>query len=99
MRAVSWRDTIWQLATRLLPPGTNESQPLPAERPDFGLDALDFVELVQQVEQPFGFRFSADQLADLRAVHLVLHRAAPHRRQLYAAFFTHLMQQADWLDQ
>jgi hypothetical protein len=72
----------------------------PAERPDFGLDALDFVELVQQVEQHFGFRFSADQLADLRAAQLVLNRAAPRwRRQLYAAFFAQLMQKGDWLDQ
>lgn len=99
MRATSWRDTIWQQAVRLLPPDISE-QPPPAGRPDFGLDALDFVELVQQVEQHFGFRFSAEQLADLRAAQLVLSSAAPPlRRQLYAEFFAQLMQQADWLDQ
>ena len=100
MRATSWRDTIWQQAVRLLPPDTPEQLPPPAGRPDFGLDALDFVELVQQVEQHFSFRFSAEQLADLRAAQLVLRRAAPPvRRQLYAEFFAQLMQQADWLAQ
>jgi hypothetical protein len=96
MRATSWRETVWQQAVRLLPPATDERL-TPPPRPDFGLDALDFVELVQQVEQHFGFRFSAEQLADLRAAQLVLNRAAPPlRKQLYAEFFAQLMQQEDW---
>jgi acyl carrier protein len=95
MQATSWRETVWQQAVRLLPPATDERPP--PTRPDFGLDALDFVELVQQVEQHFGFRFSAEQLADLRAAQLVLNRAAPPlRKQLYAEFFAQLMQQEDW---
>jgi len=78
----------------------DERQPRPATRPDFGLDALDFVELVQQVEQHFGFRFSAAQLADLRAAQLLLNSAAPHlRKQLYAEFFAQLLQQENWVGQ
>jgi acyl carrier protein len=100
MRATSWRETVWQQAVRLLPPATDERPPPPPTRSDFGLDALDFVELVQQVEQHFGFRFSAEQLADLRAAQLVLNRAAPPlRKQLYAEFFAQLMQQEDWQNQ
>ena len=99
MRATTWRDSIWQQAVRLLPPDTNSQPPPSAGRPDFGLGALDFVELVQQVEQHFNFRFSAEQLADLRGVQLVLNGAPlPLRRQLYAEFFAQLMQQGDWLD-
>ncbi|MCB2411079.1 acyl carrier protein [Hymenobacter sp. BT178] len=98
MRATSWRDTIGQLAVRLLPPDTNEPPPS-AGRPDFGLSALDFVELLLQVEQHFNIRFSAEQLEDLRVAQLVLNRAAaPLWRQLYAEFFAQLMQHGDWLD-
>jgi len=100
MRVISWRETIRQQAVGLLPPDIDKQQPWPASRPDFGLDALDFVELLQQVEQHFGFRFSAAQLADLRVAQLVLNRAALHlRKQLYAEFFAQLVQQEDWLDQ
>ena len=99
MRVTSWRDTIWQQAVRLLPPDTNEQLSPSASRPDFGLDVLDFVELVQQVERHFDIQFSSEQLADLRAAQLVLNRAALHlRRQLYAEFFAQLMQQEDWPD-
>jgi acyl carrier protein len=97
MRETSWRETVWHQAKRLLPQATDEWQPPAPTRPDFGLDALDFVELVQQVEQHFGFRFTTEQLADLRAAQLVLNRAAPPlRKQLHAEFFAQLMQQEDW---
>ncbi|UOQ69945.1 acyl carrier protein [Hymenobacter volaticus] len=99
MRATSWRDTIWQLAVRLLPPRSIEQLPPSAGQPNLGLDALDFVELIQQIEQHFNFRFSAEQLQDLRTAQLVLSSASPRRRrQLYAEFFAQLMQQGDWLD-
>jgi len=96
MRATTWRDCIWQQALDLLPDAARPHHTEP-ERPDFGLDALDFVELLLQVEQHFGCRFSPTQLADLRAVQLVLDRAErPQRRQLYAAFFAQLMQHGEW---
>jgi acyl carrier protein len=80
MRATDWRDRIWQQAVDLLPfPAMPETREV--VRPDFGLNALDFVELVLQVEQHFNFRFSAAQLEDLRAVQLVLDNAEPHLRR------------------
>ena len=92
MRTTSWRESFWQQAERLLPDAVVLRGAAP-ERPDFGLDTLDFVELLLQVEQHFGCRFSPAQLADLRAVQLLLNRAErPKRRQLYAEFFAQLMQ-------
>ncbi|TPG65299.1 hypothetical protein EAH73_12485 [Hymenobacter nivis] len=56
MLATSWRETVWQQAVRLLPPATDKRQPRPATRPDFGLDALDLVELVQVEQHSIGHR-------------------------------------------
>jgi acyl carrier protein len=96
MRTTTWGESIRQQAIRLLPDAVLPRSSKP-ERPDFGLDTLDFVELLLQVEQHFGCRFSPAQLADLRAVQLVLNGAEqPRRRQLYAQFFAQLMQQGDW---
>jgi hypothetical protein len=96
MRTISWGESIRRQASRLLPDTVVPRGPAP-ERPDFGLDALDFVELLLQVEQHFDCRFSPAQLADLRAVQLVLSSAERYqRRQLYAEFFAQLMQQGDW---
>jgi acyl carrier protein len=96
MRTTTWGESIWQQAMRLLPDAVVPRSPK-TERPDFGLDTLDFVELLLQVEQHFDCRFSPAQLEDLRAVQLLLNSAArPHRRQLYAEFFAQLMHQGDW---
>lgn len=96
MRTISWGEHIRQQALSLLPDTVVPRGPEP-ERPDFGLDALDFVALLLQVEQHFNCRFSPAQLTDLRAVQLLLSNAKrPRRQQLYAAFFAQLMQQGDW---
>jgi hypothetical protein len=96
MRTISWEESCRQRATSLLPAMAVSRGPVP-ERPDSGLDVLDFVELLLQVEQHFSCRFSPAQLAGLRAAQLVLSRAErPRRRQLYVEFFAQLMQQGDW---
>ena len=97
MRTTTWGESIRQQALRLLPDVVVPRSPTP-ERPDFGLDTLDFVELLLQVEQHFDCRFSPVQLEDLRAVQLLLNSVErPRRRQLYAEFFAQLMQQGDWV--
>jgi acyl carrier protein len=98
MHTTTWGESIRQQALRLLPDAVVPRIEHKPERPDFGLDTLDFVELLLQVEQHFDCRFSPAQLEDLRAVQLLLNSAArPHRRQLYAEFFAQLMQQRDWV--
>lgn len=95
MRTISWGESIRQQASRLLPDAVVPRSHTTG-RPDFGLDTLDFVELLLQVEQHFDCRFSCAQLDDLRAVQLLLDSAErPRRRQLYAEFFAQLMQQED----
>ena len=97
MHTTTWGESIRQQALRLLPDAVVSRSSKP-ERPDFGLDTLDFVELLLQVEQHFDCRFSPAQLDDLRSVQLLLNSAArPRRRQLYAEFFAQLMQQRDWV--
>jgi hypothetical protein len=92
------KDAIWQQALRLLPPGAAGDYSTGTTRPDFGLDALDFVELVLQVEQQFDIRFSATELTELRMVQLVLGGVEqPLRQSLYAQFFAQLLQNGAWL--
>lgn len=91
------KDAIWQQALPLLPP-LPAHDCLTAARPDFGLDPLDFVELVLQVEQQFGIRFSAGELTELRMVQLLLSGVErPLRQTLYAEFFAQLLQNGKWL--
>lgn len=92
------KDVIWQQALRLLPPSAACDYSTATTRPDFGLDPLDFVELVLQVEQQFDIRFSAAELTELRMVQLVLSSVErPLRQSLYTEFFAQLLQNGAWL--
>jgi acyl carrier protein len=92
------KDAIWQQVLPLLPPAAAAAQPPGTTRPDFGLDPLDFVELVLQIEQQFDIRFSAAELTELRLVQLVLSGVArPLRQSLHAKFFAQLLQSGAWL--
>ncbi|WP_139926329.1 acyl carrier protein [Hymenobacter sp. DG01] len=91
-------EAIWQQVLPLLPPGAAGSQPTEKSRPDLGLDSLDFVELVLQVEQQFSIRFSAAELSELRLVQLSLSGIERSLRQsVYAKFFAQLLQSGSWL--
>ncbi|MFD1874255.1 acyl carrier protein [Hymenobacter bucti] len=91
-------DTIWQQALPLLPPEAAGNRPTETARPDFGLDSLDFVELVLQIEQQFDIRFSAAEVTELRRVQLSLSGTERARRQsLHAQFFARLLQNGSWL--
>jgi len=91
-------DTIWQRALPLLPPEAATNRPPKMARPDFGLDPLDFIELVLQIEQQFDIRFSAADVTELRQVQLSLSGPArPLRQSLYAQFFAQLLQNGSWL--
>lgn len=92
-------DALWQQALPLLPPEA-AANPLPTAtaRPDFGLDPLDFVELLLQVERQFNIRFSAAEVTELRMAQLLLSGPERSRRQaLYAEFFAQLIQNGSWL--
>lgn len=88
-------NTIWQQA---LPPAAASSGPTKMTRPDFGLNPLDFIELLLQIEQQFGIRFSAAEVTELRQVQLSLSGTERARRQcVYAQFFAQLLQNGSWL--
>lgn len=90
-------DTIWQQALPLLPAATG-NRPTKTARPDFGLDPLDFIELVLQVEQQFGIRFTAAEVTELHQVQLSLSGIERTQRySLYAQFFAQLLQNGSWL--
>ena len=92
------KEAIWQQALPLLPPPTAGNHPMNTARPDFGLDPLDFVELVLRVEQHFGIQFSAADLTELRMVQLLFSGVErPLRQPLYAEFFAQLLQNGQWL--
>ncbi|MBG8555069.1 acyl carrier protein [Hymenobacter guriensis] len=92
------KTAIWQQVLPLLPPGAADRQPTKPARPDFGLDPLDFVELVLQVERECGIRFSAAELTELRMVQLLLSGVErPLRQSLSAQFFAQLLHNGSWL--
>jgi acyl carrier protein len=92
------KDAIWQLALPLLPPRVACDQPVATVRPDFGLDPLDFVEMILQVETQFDIRFTSAELVELRAVQVLFSSVArPLRQSLYAEFFASLLLNGNWL--
>jgi acyl carrier protein len=92
------KDAIRQQALLLVPPRVADDQPTATNCPDFGLDPLDFVELVLQVEKQFGIRFSTAELTELRTVQVALSGVErPLRQSLYADFFAKLLLNGTWL--
>ncbi|SNC65320.1 acyl carrier protein [Hymenobacter gelipurpurascens] len=90
------KDAFWQQVMSLLP-HPSAGGPLTAVSIGLGLDSLDFVELVLEVEKQFDIRFSHAELAELRTVQLLLSDIDQHlRRPLYAQFFAQLLQKSTW---
>lgn len=92
------KDALWQQVLPLLPPSATATSSTATVRPDFGLDPLDFVEMVLRVEAHFGIRFSDAEVEELRTVQLLLRSVERSSRlSLYAEFFAQLLQNGHWL--
>ena len=85
-------DAIWQRVLPLLPAPADRCRPSDFLQEDLGLDSLDCVELVLQVERSFDIRFSDLELEQLRTVQDLVDGIERHLRlPLARLFFAQLL--------
>jgi acyl carrier protein len=80
-------DAIWQRVLPLLPACAEGCRPTDFLQDDLGLDSLDCVELVLQVERSFDIRFSDPELEQLRTVQDLLDGIERHLQLPVARLF------------